>query len=200
MNSKDIRVLLSKVIARAGILSFGDYMLSCGKRTQYYLDFSMLANMPAYLRKVLEIIREYIRDRGLDRDVSRIVGVLNKGILFVPNLSILLKKPFTLFSRYDDEPVLGVLDVNDSVMVFDDMVSSGRTLERILKIVEENYKSTVKNIVVLVDREEGGFERIRSMGYDIHAILRVSTLADILYDLGKLSEEERDVIYSEIRG
>jgi len=196
METKEV---VSKIIARTGILSFGDYMLANGLHTQYYLNFSLLANAPNHLKTLIKHMSRVIKDEGIMEGVTKLVGILNKGAIFVPLLSVEFKKPFGLFERYENDLVIGDLDINDKVLIVDDMISTGRTIERVYRIITNIYKSKISKVVVVVDREEGGVHRLKKLGVSVYPIIRITELVDILYDLGIIAEEEKDIVYSEVK-
>ncbi len=190
--------ILAKIISRGGVLIFGDFMLASGRRTQYYLDFGMLSNKPSYLRRLIDLIKNEIARLNY-KDVTKVVGILNKGILFIPPLSMKLKVPFALLSRKCDRLVLGQIDSSDKILLFDDMISSGRTIERAINAIRLKFRAEVKKIFIILDREEGGSKRIRRLGYQLDILVKICDLTDVLYEMGYITDEERDIIYSEAR-
>ncbi len=196
METKEI---VSKIIARTGILSFGDYMLANGLHTQYYLNFALLANAPNHLKTLVKHVSHVIKEEGIMEDVTKLVGILNKGAIFAPLLSVEFKKPFGLFERYENDLVIGDLDINDRVLIVDDMISTGKTIERVYRIITNIYKCKITKVVVIVDREEGGVKKLKKLGVSVYPIIRITELVDILYDLGIIGEEEKDIVYSEVK-
>ncbi len=191
--------LISKIIARSGILSFGDYLLANGLHTQYYLNFSLLANTPQNLKILINEISKKIREEELLEGITKIIGVLNKGALIVPLIAVEFKKPFGLFERYENTLVIGDVDINDNILILDDMISTGKTIERVYRVITHIYKSKVNSALVIIDREEGGVYRLKKLGLNVNSIMKMTELADILYNLGIIGDEEKDVVYSEVK-
>ncbi len=195
----EIREELVKIIARLGILSFGDYILANGIHTQYYLDFSLLANNPRYLDKVVDFIIYKIKNRNIDTDVTKLVGIMNKGSLLVIPSSIKMGKPFALFGKYENKVLIGTLDPNDKVLIIDDLISSGKTISRISRILKNMYKCSINKAVVILDREDGGIPRLKKMGINVYPLIKMSELIDLMYGMGIVGDEEKDIVYSEIK-
>ncbi len=190
---------LAKIVARLGILSFGDYMLASGLHTQYYLDFSLLANNPRYLDRIVGFLIDKIVEKDLDKDTTKIVGIFNKGPLLVIPSSIKMGKPFALFGKYENKVVIGSVDSNDNALIIDDLVSSGKTISRITRTLKNMYKCKVNKAVVILDREDGGVTRLKKMGITVYPLIKMSELIDLMYGLGMVGEEEKDIVYSEIK-
>jgi orotate phosphoribosyltransferase len=57
----------------------------------------------------------------------------------------------------------------------------------------------VKEAVALLDREEGGKENLAKYGIQLHALLRISEVANTLYEIGALDEESLKTIMKQIK-
>jgi uridine monophosphate synthetase len=58
----------------------------------------------------------------------------------------------------------------------------------------------VRDVVVLIDREEGGREELEEAGYRLHAVLTLSEMLELLVDAGRISSEQRHEVLSILRG
>ena len=190
--------LVSKIIARSGVLSFGDYLLANGLHTQYYLNFSLLANAPQNLKTLVNEMSKKIKEEELLDEITKIIGIFNKGALLVPLVAIEFKKPFGLFERYENALVIGDLDINDNIFILDDMISTGKTIERVYRVITHIHRSKVSKALVIIDREEGGVYRLKKLGLHVDSLMKITELVDILYDLGIIGDEEKDVVHSEV--
>ncbi|MEM1883657.1 MAG: orotate phosphoribosyltransferase, partial [Candidatus Bathyarchaeia archaeon] len=52
---------------------------------------------------------------------------------------------------------------------------------------------------VLLDREEGGGEKLEKIGVKLHAVLGVSEVARKLYEMDIISEDEMKIIISQVK-
>lgn len=196
----DIYNILIKILSRGMALSFGDYILSSGIRSPYYIDFAYLANRPDYLSIIVEYLEQFILNKKLDKKVDRIGGISNKGILLVPSLSIKLKKPFFYIDKMSFEPILGIINPYDKILIIDDLINTGITLEKTINSISSKFGTEVEYIVVLLDREEGGVKRIREMGVKIYSLVKISRLAKKMRETGVITEEEYNIIIKRVRG
>jgi orotate phosphoribosyltransferase len=57
----------------------------------------------------------------------------------------------------------------------------------------------VTDAVVLMDREEGGKEKLAKDNIDLHFLLRVSEAADRLYKMGVITEEQWKTILRQVK-
>ena len=74
--------------------------------------------------------------------------------------------------------VEGVFSPGERAVVVEDLVASGGTiLEAIGRL--ESAGLEVADVVVLIDREQGGRESLAEKGYRLHSALRVSEILDV---------------------
>lgn len=81
----------------------------------------------------------------------------------------------------------------ESILFFDDVVSEGLSKLEGIKALEM-LGALVKNVMVVVDREEAGRENLEKLSYKIHALAKVSELVDILFQSEHISQEQRDAV------
>ena len=80
----------------------------------------------------------------------------------------------------------------------DDLVTTGSTLTKTAKIIEAEG-GVVKDAVVLLDREEGGKERLKEGGIQLHAFLKVTEVAKVLFDIGAIDSEKLKTISKQVK-
>ena len=89
----------------------------------------------------------------------------------------------------DDREILGIRP-GETVVVVDDLVTTGGSkLEVIAPLSDAGLAA--RDVVVLVDREQGGREELAARGLSLHAVLTLSTLLDILVKNGRITDAVR---------
>jgi len=191
--------LISKLIIRTGIISFGHYILSNGIHSPYYLDFTLLANKPRYLDKLIDQCIEYLKDKGLLNKKDKYTGILDKGVVIAIPLAVKTRKSFSLFSIKLKRLSVGTLDVNENILLIDDMLSTGRTIDRVINYIRETYKVNIKDVFVVLDREEGGYEMLREKGVNVYRLVTIRKIAKILREYDGISDEEYEIIENHVK-
>ncbi len=59
---------------------------------------------------------------------------------------------------------------------------------------------TVRDVVVLIDREQGGREELEAAGYRLHAVLRLRWMLDRLVEAGRIEAGKRDEVVAFLKG
>jgi orotate phosphoribosyltransferase len=64
------------------------------------------------------------------------------------------------------------------VAIVDDTLTTGKSILKAIKEVEKENCQVVK-VIVFLDRQEGGSEKLREKGYNLSALLRASESGEI---------------------
>jgi uridine monophosphate synthetase len=78
-------------------------------------------------------------------------------------------------------------------VVLDDLITTGGSKLAAIEPLEAAGLE-VQDVVVLIDREQGGGEELAETGYRLHAVLRLSEMLDLLVQAGRISEGQRDKV------
>jgi len=57
----------------------------------------------------------------------------------------------------------------------------------------------VKEAVAFLDREESGKEKLKKSGIKIHTLLKISEVANMLYEIGAIDEESLNTILKQVK-
>ena len=82
--------------------------------------------------------------------------------------------------------------------MLDDLITTGVTLKEAAEAVRAEG-GVVTDAVVFLDREEGGRAQLEKCGIKLHGLLKISEIANTLYDLGAIDEENLKTILKQIK-
>lgn len=148
----------------------GDFVLSSGRRSSYYLDKYRFETEPSLLRRIARGLAA-----ELDPGVDRLAGPELGAVALVAALSLETGLPFVIVRRAAKDhggsrEIEGILDAGDAVAVIEDVITTGGQALAAAERVER-AGGRVQQIVGVVDREEGGRDAIESAGYRFSALL-----------------------------
>jgi len=197
------KVEIAKILHKIDALKFGVFKLTSGKASPYYIDLRVVPSFPDAFRKICDFYAEQITIQIGLKNFDRVAGVPLAGIPFASQIAYNLGKPF-LYVRKGvrlhgrKRRVEGILVSGDRVLLIDDLVTTGLTLNRAAKAVRAEG-GVVRDAVALLDREEGGREKLEKNGTNFHALLRMSEVAITLFEIGAIDEESRKTILKQIK-
>jgi len=192
-----LRSSFCDVLVRTGAITFGMFKLTSGKLSPYYVDLRILPSFPHAFRIAIDAYQAVI-GQALGGGFDRIVGIPTAGVPFAAILAYALSKPF-LYIRKEAKPhgrerkIEGTLFPGDRVMVVDDLITTGKSTVQAVEIVKSEG-GVVNDSIVLLDRQEGGAERLEKMGVKLHSFMKISDVAKRLLEMGAVDEDR----YNEI--
>jgi orotate phosphoribosyltransferase len=163
----------------------GEFKLASGGTSNYYVDCKLTTFDPKCAWLVGQVVHHLIRQEEAARQ-TRIdsIGGLTMGsdpiALATGMFSVFAKdpQPFQTFSVRKTQKshgqgklIEGSFRPEDTVVIIDDVVTRGEsTIAAINAVTQAGAK--IAFIVALVDRQEGGRDRIEQMGYSVLPVFR----------------------------
>jgi orotate phosphoribosyltransferase len=194
---------MANILYKIDAVKFGVFELSSGKQSPYYIDLRVIPSFPDAFREICDTYAQQIRsDIGL-ANFDRIAGVPIAGIPFASQIAYNLQKPF-LYVRKDiklhgrERRVEGILVSGDRVLIVDDLLTTGLTLKNAVDAARAEG-GVVTDAVVFLDREEGGKELLMEAGVKLHPLLKISEVANTLYDIGAIDKESLKTILKQVK-
>jgi orotate phosphoribosyltransferase len=198
-----VKVEICKILNKIGALQFGAYKLTSGKISPYYIDLRVVPSFPDAFQKVCDFYVGFIRDEIGVKNFERMAGIPVAGIPFAALIAYSLQKPF-LYVRKGvrlhgrQRRIEGILAPGDRVLLIDDLITTGLSLRKAAKgLIAEG--GVVTDAVVLLDREEGGKEKLEKSGIKLHALLTMSEIAQKLYEIEAIDDEQLKTILKQIK-
>lgn len=192
---------LCDLLTRIGALKFGMFTLADGKLSPYYIDLRIVPSFPEAFTKVENFFRQMALNSLDLKEVRRIAAIPTAGIPFASVLAFSLGKPFLYVRREATRGrvrrVEGTLVPGDTVLLVDDLVTTGKTMLAALEAIRSEG-GVVKDILVLIDRQEGGKAALEERGVRLHNLIRMDEAARILYDMGSIDKEQLSAILKQI--
>jgi orotate phosphoribosyltransferase len=157
------------------------FVLSSGRKSHFYIDCKRVT-LDAEGATWVGLL---ILDRIAELDIDAIGGMTLGADPIATAVSVLSYESGTPISafiiRKEPKPygrqsfIEGNLNRETKVVVVDDVLTSGRSTGRTVKILREAGCDVVK-IIALVDRKEGGREHLEKLGLEVESLFTVEDL------------------------
>lgn len=175
----------------ADCIKFGEFKLKSGIISPVYVDFRGLISKPDLLREVGEALADKAREIGCDR----IAGIPYAGIPLGVAASLAGDIPM-IYPRKEvkqygtGKTIEGEFKEGEKVLVIDDIITDGASkIEAIEPLKEAGL--VVTDVLVILDREQGGDKILAKAGYKLHSLGKLSEVLDALVAAGKVDAEMR---------
>lgn len=170
-------------------IKFGEFKLKSGIMSPIYIDLRVIVSYPDVLKMVASAMWEKIAKLNFDL----ICGVPYTALPIATVMSVENGKPMVMRRKevkdYGTRKAIeGAFAPGQTCLVVEDLVTSGSSVfETIEPLQIEGLK--VKDIVVLLDREQGGRKHIEEKGYNLHALFTITQMVETLKTESKINEE-----------
>jgi orotate phosphoribosyltransferase len=203
MQRETVKTEVCKILNKIGALQFGTFKLTSGKISPYYIDLRVVPSFPDAFKRVCDVYTTFVEEEIGAENFERVAGTPIAGMPFATIIAYNLKKPFIYVRKGvrlhgRQRRIEGVLAPGDRVLLVDDLITTGLSLRRTAKAVIAEG-GVVNDAVVLLDREEGGEEKLRRNGIRLHAIVKISEAANLLYEIGAINEDQLKTILKQVK-
>jgi orotate phosphoribosyltransferase len=169
----------------SGAVKFGAFRLKLHETqpdaplSPIYVDLRVLRSFPDALDAAVAALAELIDARGLRfsryADVPMAATPLVAVLMHVTRVPMLTpREPKT---HGAGGTINGAWTSGETVLVIDDLVTHAESKLEAIRVLEANGL-VVRDVAVLVDREQGGPEQLAAAGYHLHAAVTLSQLLD----------------------
>ncbi|MCP8313570.1 MAG: orotate phosphoribosyltransferase [archaeon] len=194
---------LGRVLVKTGALQFGTFTLTSGKMSSYYIDLRIVPSFPEVFKKITDAFVEALKKMvGLEK-IDAIGGIPTAGLTYATAVAYNLEKPLLYVRKEPREHgtqkrVEGLLRPGWRVLILDDLITTGSSILRTAEAIRSEG-GIVEDALVLIDRMEGGRERLSTSNIQLKAIAKMTELADLLYDMNIIGKDQRKAIYGMVK-
>ena len=188
MKNKELILDLIKI----GVVKFGRFKLKSGKISPIYIDLRILVSYPSVLKRVAHLYLNILKELKFDR----LVAIPYTALPITGAISLEGNLPW-IYSRKEIKKygtkrlIEGEYRRGERAVLVDDLITTGLSKFESIKILEKEGLK-VSDIVVLIDRGEGGKEELKKRGYNLHSVFTLKEILDILEQTKVVSKKKID--------
>jgi orotate phosphoribosyltransferase len=164
--------MLADTLVKSGAIKFGEFKLTSGAMSSYYVDIKEVCTNPSTLKEIVENIRPNIT-------AGIIAGVELGAVPLIVATSIIANKPYIIIRKERSHGTGSLIIGNNfegkEVDLIEDVVTTGGSVVKAVEILREN-KAIVKKAICVVDREEGGKKNLLDHGIELIPLVKISQI------------------------
>lgn len=197
---------LTLALADIAAIKFGDFTLTSGKKSPIYIDLRILASHPGVLRQVSRAYARLLRELDIDPALPslRLAAIpyaalpIGTAVALETDLPLIYPRKETR-AHGTGRQIEGEFQPGDRAIVLDDLITTGGSKLAAIEPLEAAGLE-VQDVVVLIDREQGGREDLEAAGYQLYSVLRLGQMLDLLAEAGRITQQQRQETLAFLRG
>lgn len=176
-----------------GAIQFGEFKLKSGQTSSIYINLRKIISYPHFLRSVAKAMREAAQ--GAQYDL--VCGVPYTALPIATCFSLDYDVPMVMRRRekkdYGTKQMIeGEFKPRQRCLIVEDVITTGGSIIETADELE-NVGLEIHDVVVLIDREQGGRENLEKK-FRVHTVLTLSAVLQSLLKSTLLSVPERQIV------
>ena len=176
-----------------GAIKFGDFTLSSGKKSSYYVDLRRVASFPHQFRKMIKHLQNQIIEKVGLENFDYIVSIPTGGLVIASSLAFEIVKPLIYVRNKPKEhgtskSIEGFIERGKKVLMIDDVATTGGSIINAIESLKEDG-IIVSDAFVIINRMEGAAESLEAKGVKIHQLTDIFEITKILHERNLVSND-----------
>ncbi len=154
-------------------MQFGDFRLTSGRRSKFYVNLKLAATRPQILERIASEMVQLLPD-----ETEVIAGMELGAVPLAVALSLKTGLPYVMIRKSERVHGTGSRiegELLGNVIVVEDVATSGGSLVDAVEVIRR-AGGTVERAIVVVDREEGADEALRAVDIELRPLVRIGSL------------------------
>ena len=185
-----------------GAIKFGNFKLSSGKESPYYIDLRLVPSFPHQFRKMIKTLQNLISEKiGFD-NFDCIASVPTSGLVIASALAIEIVKPLIYIRQKPKEHgtenvIEGKIAKGTRVLLVDDVATTGLSLINAIKPLK-NAGMLVTDAFTIINRFEGAREALATENVRLYEITDITTLVTTLHKENLIDYQTLEIVKKQI--
>lgn len=184
-------------------IKFGDFTLSSGKKSSYYVDLRIVPSFPHQFRKMVKGLQALISDQiGYD-NFDCLASVPTGGLVIASALAIETVKPLVYVRSQPKEhgtskSIEGKIEKGAKILIVDDVATTGGSVSNAITQLKE-AGTKITDAYVVINRMEGADKLLQSQGVKLHSLTNILEITEILHKENLVSKQVLENVKNQIK-
>lgn len=170
--------------------------VSAAPLSPVYVNLRSVRSHPRLLKRIALVLEKEIKRLGLQFDL--IADVPTASTPLVTALSLLNDWPMVsprmeTKSYGTGDTIDGGYKAGQTVLLIDDLITDGDSKLQAIKVLEEKGL-VVKDVLVFLDRLQGGRKELKSANYRLHSVTTLRELINVLFAAGRITADAEEIV------
>jgi orotate phosphoribosyltransferase len=166
--------MLMESLVNCGAFKVGEFTLTSGKKSNFYVDIKQASTDPKILKEIAESMANLVSGENI------IAGMELGAVPIAVALALETKKPFLIIRKKErahgtGKLIEGNMKSGDRILLVEDVTTTGRSVVAAAEIIRKEG-GIVNRVLVVVDREEGASQLMEDNGLNLIPLVRASEM------------------------
>jgi len=181
-----------------GAIKFGDFTLSSGNKSSYYIDLRIVPSFPHFYRKMIKQLEKLISEKIGFEKFDSIASVPTGGLVMASALAFEILKPLIYVRNKPKEhgtskSVEGYISEGLKVLMIDDVATTGGSVVKGIQQLKE-AGTLVEHAIVIVNRMEGAEKLLENEGVKLHQLTNILEITQALYEENLVGQDVLETV------
>lgn len=169
------------------MIKFGNFTLKSGIKSPVYIDLRNTISYPHLFTQLCDLVYQKMQELNYDM----ICGVAYSALTFASAIAYTHKIPMLLkpkeLKNYGIKKIItGNYNRGDHCLIIEDVISTAQSvLENTKALTQEGI--VITDVVCFLDRDHGAKENLAAQNYQLHSIITLGQIIEILYKHQKIT-------------
>jgi orotate phosphoribosyltransferase len=184
------------------VIKYGDFTLSSGKNSSYYVDLRLVSSFPHEFRKMVKNLQDLISEEIGFETFDTLASVPTGGLVIASALAIETVKPLIYVRTKPKEhgtskSIEGKTQPGMKVLMIDDVATTGGSVVNSIKLLKD-AGIIVTDAYVIINRLEGAKKLLESEGVKMHQLTDILEITNSLHDAKLVSDDILKIIQTQV--
>ena len=165
--------MLKDMLKSVQVVQYGDFVLSSGKKSNYYVNVKRASSDPKILREMAKAISSHVGHEKLAGMALGAVPLVVAVALQTDRLYVIVRKDQKEHGTMDK--IEGDVRPGEEFIVIEDVATTGASALRVVEALRAKG-ATAKKVVTVVDREEGAGPFLEGKGVEMISLFKAKEL------------------------
>lgn len=171
VNDEGTMTLIEKIMTN-GMIKWGDFTLSSGLNSDFYIDLRSLSSHPELFYEVSHELSKLVNNRNL------VLGIESASISLATSVGFILNRPFGYVRKTHKEHgskrmVEGLEPSRKKITLVEDVITTGNS---VLKAIENAEKEgyVINQVIAIVERSNEVRKKLNEKGIAFESLIKIS--------------------------
>ncbi len=167
--------MLKDMLEECGAIKYGEFTLTSGKKSNYYVDIKLASTQPKILREIASQMAENV-------DGDRIAGMELGAVPIASAVSLETDLPFLMVRKEKKGHgtagrIEGKFEKGENITVVEDVTTTGGSAVETVEVLRD-AGTEVEKVLVVVDRKEGAEKRLKEVDVELVPLITANELVE----------------------